>query len=171
MSVWDLAAQGNWEIILGERRIVQQVSGTIPKRFDSAYIPIAPFYATPYSHTLLIGTQSNNALPYWFLGARASQYLYVSPSMSNNFISGVQAADSKKCGLNRLTLVEFKNYDISPYTLQLEIPYWLEDIYVEVWEYTGNMGGDQYEFDTSDIIERLQRIETKIDIDNAWGNQ
>lgn len=171
MPLWDLATQGNWDLILAERRAAERIAVNQRRSSIYEYYPIAPFYVAPYSHTLLIGTQSSAAQSYWYLGARASQYLYVSPSMSSNFISGVQAADSKKCGLGRLTLIEFKNYDVIPYTLQLEIPYWLEDVYVEVWEYQGDIGGTQYEFDTSDIIERLQRIEEKMDIDNAWGNQ
>lgn len=165
MPDWELATRENWELILSESRIIQKED---PTKFEYLYeyTPIQPIYATLHSHILLIGTQSNSALNHWFLGARASQYLYVSPSMTSAFISGVQASDTKKCGLNRLTLVEFKNYDVVPYILQLEIPYWLEDVYVEVWEYQGHIGGSQLEFDASDIIERLQRIESKISTDN-----
>lgn len=166
MSVWDLATVGNWELLLTETRIATRESTTVRPDSLYEYIPIQPIYVAPISHTLLIGTQSNTAQPHWFLGARASQFLYVSPSMSSAFVSGVQASDIQKVGLNRLTLVEFKNYDVAPYVLQLDIPYWLEDIYVEVWEYQGNIGGEQSEFDASDIIERLQRIENKVDAIN-----
>lgn len=166
MPNWDLVIRENWELILSQQLNVVYNEGTLPTDKKYKYTPISPIYATPQSHTLLIGTYSNRARAHWFLGARASQYLYVSPSMTSAFISGVQASDTKKCGLNRLTLVEFKNYDVVPYTLQLEIPYWLEDIYVEVWEYQGNIGDSQTKLDTSDIIERLQRIESKISTDN-----
>lgn len=163
MPDWDLATRENWELILGEQRTVTYNEGTSPTDLKYKYTPISPIYATPQSHTLLIGTYSSRARTHWFLGARASQYLYVSPSVTSAFISGVQASDTQKCGLNRLTLVEFKNYDVSPYVLELDIPYWLENIYIEVWEYQGATDVSQNELDASDIIERLQRIESKID--------
>lgn len=166
MAVWDLATKENWELILSDRRTVQRVNNPDLAQNQYEYIPIAPIYTNPNSHVLLIGTYSASAKPYWFLGARASQYLYVSPSTSSNFISGVQASDIKRVGLNRLTLVKFDNYDVLPYTLQLEIPYWLEDIYVEVWEYQGYVS-QGYE----EVLDRLDAIETQLeDIKNQASN-
>lgn len=163
--MWDLATKENWELILSDRRSVVYRDNTLPTNDEYIYTPISPIYAAPYSHVLLIGTQSNSAKEHWFLGARASQYLYVSPSTTLAFISGVQASDTKKIGLNRLTLVRFENYGVSPYTLQLEIPYWLEDIYVEVWEYQGYLVDEDQRYE--EIINRLGDIEAKID--NAYS--
>lgn len=164
MSVWDLATRDNWELLLSDRRAVSYSSNTAPTDLRYKYTPISPIYATPQSHTLLIGTMSNSALQHWFLGAIASAYLYVSPSITSGMTSGVQAGDSKKIGLNRLTLIEFKNYDVSPYVLKLEIPYWLEDIYIEVWEYLNDVEPDQEIKDRLFTIEQdLERIESKLD--------
>lgn len=159
MPLWDLATKGNWELILSQQQIVAKKNQVSKDKYE--YTPISPIYATPESHILLIGTHSQSALPHWFLGARASQYLYVSPSMNSNLISGVQTSDIKRIGLNRLTLVKFDNYDIVPYVLQLEIPYWLEDIYVEVWEYQGSYYGEDEQYEN--IIVRLESIEEKLD--------
>lgn len=167
MPVWDLATRENWELLLSERRAVTYSNNTAPTDLRYKYTPISPIYATPQSHTLLIGTVSNSALQHWFLGAIASQYLYVSPSMTLDTTSGVQAGDSKKIGLNRLTLIEFKNYDVSPYILKLEIPYWLEDIAVEVWEYQGYIPASE---DNSEILDRLDAIEDKLDALENYGN-
>ena len=158
MPNWDLATLDNWQLILQDSRVAQRVTNAPLAPGDYRYKPIPPIFATPSVNTLLVGTFSQTAKPYWFLGARASQYLYVSPSMSSNFISGVQAGNTINVGLNRLTLIEFKDYNISPYVLHLEIPYWIEDIYVEVWEFTGYMQPDY-----QDILDRLDSIETKID--------
>lgn len=155
--MWDLATRENWELILGERRTVVYNNGTSPSQDKYNYTPIPPIYTTPNSHILLIGTQSNSARAHWFLGARASQYLYVSPSMNSNLISGVQTSEVKRIGLNRLTLVQFPNYNIVPYTLQLEIPYWLEDIYIEVWEYQGIYADENQQHE--ELITRLDAIE------------
>lgn len=161
MPLWDLATRENWELILSDRKIANRLPSPDLTKYKYLYDPISPIYTTPNSHTLLIGTQSNSAESYWFLGARASQYLYVSPSTSSNLISGVQTSEVKRIGLNRLTLVEFPNYSILPYVLQLEIPYWLEDIYVEVWEYQGAYYGEDEKYENTII--RLESIEEKID--------
>ncbi len=152
MSVWDLSTRENWELILSERRVAQRIPNSSSAQYEYKYIPISPIYTNPNSHTLLVGTYSETALPYWFLGARASQYLYVSPSDDYRFISGVQASDIKRVGLNRLTLIKFEDYGVLPYVLQLEIPYWLEDIYVEVWEYQDII--------TSEVEQKLLDIES-----------
>lgn len=156
MSAWDLATKENWELLLSERRIAQRIPNSDPT-YEYKYNAIPPIYITPNSRILLIGTQSNSAKSHWFLGARVSQYLYVSPSMNSNLISGVQTSDIKRVGLNRLTLVKFEDYGVYPYTLQLEIPYWLEDIYVEVWEYQGVYADENQQHE--ELIARLDSIE------------
>ena len=163
MPVWDLAELGNWELILSDRRTVKYLENKKSTDLKYKYTPIAPIYTTTESYTLLIGAVSNSALQHWFLGARASQYLYVSPSQSGNFTSGVQVEGIKPIGLNRLTLVQFKNFNVVPYVLQLEIPYWLEDIYIEVWEYQGIEFTDMPSIDFEAIKTDLERIESKID--------
>lgn len=164
MPVWDLAQLDNWELILSDRRTVKYLENKKSTDLKYKYTPIDPIYTTTSSHTLLIGAVSNSALQHWFLGARASQYLYVSPSQSGNFTSGVQVEGIKPIGLNRLTLVEFKNFNVVPYVVQLEIPYWLEDIYIEVWEYDGYMEPGYQE-----VLDRLDSIETKIDAIENYG--
>jgi len=158
MASLDLIARENWELILTQKSIVTRHSDKVRKDSLYEYDPIKPIYTNPRSHLLLIGTKSDSALPHWFLGATASQFLYVSPSTTSYVVSGVQAQESKKIGLNRLTLVKFEDYGISSYTLQLNIPYWIEDITIEVWEYADSLISD-----SQNIIERLDSIETKID--------
>ena len=164
MTSLDLTTRENWELILTQKSVVTRHSDKLRKDSLYEYDPIQPIYANPRSPLLLIGTKSDNALPHWFLGATASQFLYVSPSTTSYIISGVQAQESKKIGLNRLTLVKFEDYGISPYTLQLSIPYWLEDIVIEVWEYA-----DPIVSANQNIIERLDSIETKIDAIENYG--
>ena len=135
MPLWDLATRENWELILSDRRIANRLPSPDLTKYKYLYDPISPIYTTPT--------------------------LYVSPSTSSNLISGVQTSEVKRIGLNRLTLVEFPNYNILPYVLQLEIPYWLEDIYIEVWEYQGAYYGEDEKYENT--IVRLESIEEKID--------
>lgn len=72
MPVWDLATRENWELLLTERRTVVYSNNTTPSDLRYKYTPISPIYVTPESHTLLVGTVSNNARQHWFLGAKVS---------------------------------------------------------------------------------------------------
>lgn len=157
MADLQLADSSNWELLLSQSKVATRHADRLVANSYYEYEPIPPF-ANPQSHLLLIGTRSDTAKPYWFLGARASQYLYLSPNISSNFTSGVQAGNSINVGLNRMTVVEFKDYDIFNYVLKLEIPYWIEDIYIEVFEYVGFV-----EPDARQILDRLDSIETKLD--------
>lgn len=157
-----------WRNILTETRTVIYKDNTKPGDDKYFYTPISPLYVTTEAYLLLVGVHSNNAKRHWFLGARVSQYLYTSPSSSDKLIQGVQASDIKKAGLERLTLIEFPNHNVKPYVLQVEIPYWLEDVYVEVWEYIGehdstsnNLGNIETRFNRID--EQLNTINNKID--------
>ena len=102
-----------------------------------SYIPITPKYVQVYKHLIMIGAYSNTAKPWWFLGATVSQYLFISPSATIELPIGVQVAGKQAAGLNRLTLMQFQNFNVTPFVLMIEIPYWLKHVYVEVWEYVG----------------------------------
>ncbi|KJH69400.1 hypothetical protein [Aliterella atlantica] len=155
MPSWDLTTRENWELLTSERRSVVYKNNTTPSDLNYKYTPIPPIYVTATTHTLLVGIVSNSARVHWFLGARVSQYLYVSPSSAMGLISGVQAADSKRAGLSRLTLIEFKNYNVIPYVVEVAVPYWLEDVYVEVWQYNGQvLTGEQPNL--SELLDRLE---------------
>lgn len=159
---FNLGIPSNWIKLLSNKLVVQYIKGDSSKK-EYKYVPIPPIYITPNSNTLLIGVQSNSAKKHWYLGARISQYLYVSPSTSPNFIQGVETSDQKRVRLNNLTLVNFKDYGIYPYILAIEIPYWLEDAYVEAWEYNQVVNDPTQQLNIQEIKQRLDRIEHKID--------
>lgn len=159
----DLVNRENWRLVLSERRTVTYKNGTSPANDKYQYTPIDLIFVSLNSNVLLVGSQSNSAKKHWYLGARISQYLYVSPSAGSNFIQGVEAQEQKRIRLGNLTLVNFKDYGVYPYVLAIEIPYWLEDAYVEVWEYNQIVTDLNQEFDLQGIEQRLDRIEHKID--------
>jgi hypothetical protein len=161
MPTWDLSTRGNWELIVSESKSVVYNSGDSPDAITYEYTPIDPIYASATSHTLLVGVVSNTVRQHWFLGARVSQYLFVSPSSGQGLMSGVQVSDIYKAGLNRLTLVEFKDYRVVPYVVEVAIPYWIEQAYVEVWQYNGTMPtGSQPDF--TELLNRLDAMQEKL---------
>lgn len=167
MAIWDLSTKQNWRLLLSDSRVAEyNKEATYSRYFHN---PINPFITSPNSPILLIGTYSPTAKKHWFLGARASQYLYVSPSSTKELILGVCSGEKKRVGLRELTLVRFPNYNIFPYILQLEIPIWLDTIYVEVWEYLGQYSDEDESIQS--IISRLESIESKLEnIDNIIAN-
>lgn len=168
MPNWDLTTRGNWEKLVGETHFVVYKNNTTPNDANYDYTPIAPIYATATTHTLLVGVISSRARKHWYLGARVSQYLYVSPSMSTGLILGVQAADIKKAGLGKLTLIEFKNYNVIPYVVEVAVPYWLEDAYVEVWQYNGNVPTSEQP-DFTQLLDRLEAMSQQLASIEQYG--
>ncbi|MGL4620701.1 hypothetical protein [Chroococcidiopsis sp.] len=160
MPFLELTPSTNWQRVGASRYLAEIISNT-PQEIE--YKPIPPIYFTVESNFLLIGVQSDSAKPYWYLGANVSQYLYIAPDLGDaNFPGGVQSSDQKKLGLNRLTLVNFQDYNISPYILLFEVPYWLRDLYIEVWQHIGG-SSDSVQDALIDVKQRLERIEYKID--------
>lgn len=149
MSLINLSPASNWRLIAQEEKRVRVTSGNLSSN-NSTYRPIDPTFTLANSSTVLVGVTSESALPYWYLGARVSQYSYVSPSSARKFIAGVQTSEQKRIRLNQLTLINFEDYRIYPYVLATEFPYWLEHIYYEAWEYTGSYQSN------SDILRNLQ---------------
>lgn len=136
MSVISLSSLSNWRLIVQEERRVRFTEGNVNSQ-ESKYRPIDPIFTLAESSIILAGVSSDTALQHWYLGARISQYNYISPSNKRRFISGVQTSEQKKIRLNQLTLLNFEDYKIYPYVLAAEFPYWLEHIYYEAWEFTG----------------------------------
>lgn len=162
--IWDLATRENWQLILADQRVVDYVDNTQPTQTPYKYNPIEPIYATPNTHALLVGTRSSTAKLRWKLGAYVSQYLYVSPSDTGNFSSGVQIGNAQIARLNNFTFLQFPNHNVSPYVLKIEIPYWIEDIYIEVWEYTAEFTPienlEDIQLSLSEILNRLDNIDS-----------
>ena len=156
--MWELSKQLSWNLILKGNYQANPLQSN-PKKFT----PIPSITTSASSNILLIGIQSNSAEKHWYLGARISQYLYISPSTSSNFVQGVETSDQKRVKLNNLTLISFKDYGIYPYVLAIEIPYWLKDIYVEIWEYNQIVTDLTQQFNIQEIEQKLDRIEYKID--------
>ena len=64
--------------------------------------------------------------------------LLTTPSVTTEFTATVEdVSSSVLCTLGRLSLIRFPNLNLYPYLLIFTTPYWLEDIYVEVWQYSG----------------------------------
>jgi hypothetical protein len=155
-SAWDLTNNLNWDLVL--RNIYQ---ATPNPNTRSGFHPIPPVTVTVDSQVLLIGARNGFAKPHWFLAGMAYSRLFFSPSSTSEFLGIVQSQSGIQLGLDRFTLVHFKDFHISPYLLEIRIPKWHEEMLLEIWKYSGAV---------EDIQSDLSRIEAKIDAINPSVN-
>jgi hypothetical protein len=104
------------------------------------FVPIPAITVSVSSPVLLIGASSVSAKPNWYLAGRVSQRLLFSPSSTSDFIAAVQSSGRYKIGLNRLNLILFTDYGVTPYLIEIQIAKWHRQMYLEIWEYSGSMG-------------------------------
>lgn len=147
--MWELGKESNWSLVL--RRNYQ--ASPSPSA-QSKFIPIPSITANVNSYTLLIGASNPQAQSHWFLGGYASPRLLFAPSANSEFLSLVQSSVGVKFGLERLTLINFPNYNLLPYILEINVARWHKEIMLEVWQYNGS---------TENVQSSLDRIEYKID--------
>jgi hypothetical protein len=167
--MWELSTRGNWVLVATERKTIVRTYTPNDPKVEYKYDEISPIYVEITKPAVLIGAFSETAKPHWFLGGIVSQYLFISPSTYLGFMSGVKAEKVINIGLNRLNFIEFKTYNLNSYVLEIKIPYWLEDIYIEVWEYQGYEAPNFINADLEAIKEDLERIEAKIDAVENYG--
>lgn len=147
--MWDFGNNLNWNLALRQTYLAQPHPELL-----NEHLPIPAITLSIDSHVLLIGASSSKAKPNWYLAGRASSRLLFSPSSTSDFLATVQSSSRYKIGLNRLNLIRFTDYDLTPYLLEIQIASWHQDMYLEVWKYSGDLG---------DVQTSLTRIEGKID--------
>lgn len=163
----DLQNVSQWQLILRNSYQVEYQS-------SSKYTAIPDFFIEFNQPTVVAGATSRSAKAHWFLGANITQYLDISPTNSNRLRNFVKVGERQKIPLDQMAKLEFQDYGIYPYHAKIEIPYYIEDINLEIWEFLGQslirpslqyIGGllleTNAEVMTIDLD--LQRIEQKID--------
>lgn len=163
----DLQNVNQWRLILRSSYQVQHQSPT-------KYTAIPDFFVEFSKPVVVAGGVSETAKAHWFLGAYITQYLDISPSESNRLRNFVKVGERQKIPLDQMAKLEFQDYGIYPYHAKVEIPYWIEDISLEIWEFHGQelikpsleyLGGLLLETRTNieTIDLDLDRIEEKLD--------
>lgn len=135
---YSLADRLNWDLVERSSR-EQEPMGTFDIRGRPEYRAIRPLLLGVESRVLLVGINSEGSRAGWKLGAWATQRLLISPSSTTIFPSQPKISNRFFCQLNTLTLIEFPDWNESPYLLELDIPFWLTQITFEIWQYSGPM--------------------------------
>ena len=130
--------------------------GSIPR----SYQPILPVDVPILLENPILAVTTSSQDPYlkprWYLGCWAQQML-----QSSGFGNARIQAGRRICRLNATTLLVWQ--DLSPqYGLRLEVPFWIAELDVYVWQYQGPRS------DTNDELEALRvalaRVEFKLDL-------
>lgn len=151
----DLTNLDNWALVWENSTQAQRLE-------DKTYIPIpeiiCPF---PLNKSLIaIEVSSVSALKEWALAAYLNQIVNIA-----NFGTYSKAIlSSNKVFFKKVNLVSFP-LTANEYFLYFKVPYYIEDITLKLWKYTGLEENTNIDLQTT-----LQRIEQKIDdISNYSG--
>lgn len=123
----------NWDLVLRQTYFAQ----TTPNE-PRGFFPIPPISISVDRYTLTIGAKSTKAKSNWRLGAFVAPRLLFLPSSTSDFVAAVQSERAQPVFLNRLTLIQFTDFGITPYLLEINVPHWHQELSLEIWKYSGN---------------------------------
>lgn len=151
----DLQGQGVWAQVFDERR--EAVKAT-----DTVYLPIPAFEIgfSLESHILAVRCLSQTAKAHWRFAGNLSQRFQIGTGGATSPLPVVTASRTA-LRLNRADLVRFPRLT-DVYDLLFEPPYWLKDLRLTIWLYSGSESDTTEEFIEAARVD-LIRIESKID--------
>lgn len=145
MTLLDIQNGANWDLVYTDTKLVA------PGNKPGTYIPI-PSYKIPVlftSNIIAVQLTSSNASPSWYLGARLQQVIQSAGVTSTEYWGKQYQA-----GLNRTNLLVLPA--LAPqYALHVSFPRWIQDIQIDIAEYTGPRG---------EALPALERIEEKLEV-------
>ena len=105
----------------------------------------------------LVRCSSQTANPKWFLGCWLNAFQQFAGQKVRIF--------SKKCSLKTATFLELPNFGQFPYEIEFSIPDWMEDLRIELWQFTEASGRyipveDQVIFTAIEILD--QRVKSGV---------
>lgn len=153
----DLSNPNNWSIVYSSNRTVTVV-GT--RQWGGIeYLPLADVETTLATPIGLLKLTSNyvnpsTKLPYYGVGCYLDAYLD---------LAGVRTkVASRKCAIHEGTFLSLPNFGVYPYKLLLSFPYWIQQVYVELRQFTDQSGRylDQDEsvlYTAVEVVEQQQQ--------------
>lgn len=150
----ELTNQANWLQVYDELREVVRVS-------PIAYNPLPPF-DIPFlfdRRILSVKTVSLTAKPFWQYGGMLTQRFEIGSGGTSSLLP-VADFTRRKLKLNATELIILPQYTEN-YGLFVKPPYWVEDLRITIWEYTGPESDS-----TEDLIDLTRidvlRVEAKV---------
>jgi len=136
----DLQNTLNWDAIFrGGMTRPTAPNGSPMKDARGRIIPIKDAIFTVKAQRFLVGTINPESPANWRLGCRAMPRLPVVPTSFQPQFPNLIDAEEKPfyVPLNRFKMLTIPDYGVGDYALALTFPFWHENLYVEIWQYSG----------------------------------
>lgn len=153
--VVEFTVQRNWQLVYDELR-----QAVIVNAYEFIPIPAFEIGWLFSGHILAIRATSTTAKRRWRYAGSLYQRLQLGSGGAASSLPTVDL-DSRRIFLNRTVLIRFSEWT-PEYELNFIAPYWLQDIRLTFWEYTGIHSDNITEL-LVEQKEDLTRIEGKID--------
>lgn len=162
--VVDLSNSANWNLAWNNTFEVQRTGGE-----GSRYYPFPPIEMpiALSSHIFAVLATSTKAGRNWKFAGFLNQRI-----QTGILVGGIQDAEvvqARRFFLNRISIY-LEPELTSTYSLTFNIPYWFQDITINVWEYTGERSDTTEKLIKEVREQELQRIESKVDDISTYGN-
>jgi hypothetical protein len=129
--ILDLYGPTSWNYVF--RRTLEAVDGNIPNSF----LPIPSEIVVCNSNLVLIGCKSPRPIPpTWRIGCWASLNLNLLPDTQTEFPPFVEVV-RKAISFEIFSMLICPKYPPNTFFLKIDIPYWLESVYIEALAYDG----------------------------------
>lgn len=153
--ILDLGVESSWTLVYEEFRERKKAS------IQGTYIPI-PAFEVPFlftSRTILIRPLSKKAKSTWRFAGYLAQRFQAGSGGGASSLPTVDA-DVYRLRLNRTKLITFEEYK-SNYAIIFEPFYWMKDIELKIWEYTGPV---------RTLRDSVEEIRSKVDMWSTYGD-
>ncbi|MGB6301537.1 MAG: hypothetical protein WBF90_35885 [Rivularia sp. (in: cyanobacteria)] len=147
--------QDNWEQIWSDHIEAQPIDGNPNRRIPIRTIPIPILVSSPI---VAFFVDSDTAAPHWRYAGMCRQIIPTGLT-----IGGVTNAnvEQRKLYLYRINLLVLPRLT-AEYSLFIDVPYWIVDLRLNLFEYTGLIA-DSTEISFLSLEEDISRLEDKID--------
>jgi hypothetical protein len=152
--ILELDIESNWELVYSELREQgkRSVRGT--------YTPI-PVFEIPFlftARTIIIRPVSRKGRPTWRFAGYLAQRFEAGTGGAASKLPRIDA-DVYRLRLNRAKLITFEEYK-SNYQITFEPFYWMKDIELNIWQYTGPV---------RTLRDSIEEIRSKVDDVSTYG--
>lgn len=158
MTKLQLANENNWQNIWSESFQAEPVANNLARYRPIEEISVPVLFNR---NVIAVYAVSSTAKPRWKFAGLLKQKLQLGLIVGG--LPDAVGVKIRKIWLNQVTLIEFENLADS-YAVSFDIPYWLEQISLTVWQYTGPQAPE-------DVLhtDLLQDIKSKVDDIASYG--
>jgi hypothetical protein len=168
---WNLIKRENYQVLItkrgeGRRNYIYNALS------DLNVVARSPIFMIGVSSTRMVGDPGEPVPITWKVGGWASAQLPILPGSTTEFTAFVEGDNRERVALllGKLNLVRLPYLGIYPFILNIAFPHWIEQIYIEVWQY-GESPDGSYQPPNVELHKVLEAVENQsFDVEILDGN-